>query len=138
MNTIGVGVAVIIQKGDFILLGKRKSAHGEGSWSFPGGSLDYGETFEACARREVLEETGLYIDAVRQGPTTNNLFPDKVHSVTVFMVAEYGAGTPENIEPEKCEGWEWFSWTALPQPLFLPVRLLIEQFIALQKAEQQQ
>ncbi len=136
MNTIGVGVAVIIQKGDFVLLGKRKNAHGQGSWSFPGGRLEFGETLEVCARREVLEETGLHIDIVRQGPTTNNIFPDGVHSITIFMAAECGSGTPENLEPDKCEGWEWFSWSALPQPLFLPVKNLIDQFIALQSSEQ--
>jgi 8-oxo-dGTP diphosphatase len=133
MNTIGVGIGVIIQKGDFILMGKRKNSHGAGTWSIPGGHLEFGESFEACARREVLEETGLHIGKVRQGPTTNNIFSqENKQSVSIFMVAEYITGVPELLEPEKCEGWEWFTWDALPQPLFLPMQNLIDQFLAQQ------
>lgn len=28
------------------------------------------------------------------------------------------------MEPEKCDGWEWFDWNKLPQPLFIPVQNL--------------
>lgn len=31
-------------------------------WATPGGALDPGEAFAACARRELLEETGLDLD----------------------------------------------------------------------------
>jgi len=39
-----VGVGVIIVKNNKILFGKRKNAHGEGSWSFPGGHLEFKES----------------------------------------------------------------------------------------------
>ena len=51
---VGVGVAVV--KDGKVLLGKRKNAHGEGTWSFPGGHLEYKESWEDCAIRETLEE----------------------------------------------------------------------------------
>ena len=35
-----------------------------GSWSLPGGVLEPGESFEACARREIAEETGVEVDEV--------------------------------------------------------------------------
>ena len=56
-----VGVGVIIIKDGKVLLGKRKNAHGEGSWSFPGGHLEFNEELFDCAKREVLEETGIKI-----------------------------------------------------------------------------
>ena len=56
-----VGLGVCIVKDNKVLLGKRKGSHGAGTWSFPGGHLEFQETWEKCAKREVLEETGLKI-----------------------------------------------------------------------------
>ncbi|GAX79059.1 hypothetical protein CEUSTIGMA_g6499.t1 [Chlamydomonas eustigma] len=44
-----------------VLLIKRGKDPDKGMWSFPGGSLELGETLEQCAAREVLEETGIQI-----------------------------------------------------------------------------
>ena len=49
-----VGIAVIVIKEDRVLLGKRKNAHGSGTWVFPGGRLEFKESIEDGARREVL------------------------------------------------------------------------------------
>ena len=38
---------------------------------------------------------------------------------TLMVVAKYIGGEPQNLEPEKCEGWGWFDWDNLPEPLFL-------------------
>ena len=54
-----VGIGVLIVKDGKILLGERIGAHGSGLFALPGGHLEFGETFEETARREVEEETGL-------------------------------------------------------------------------------
>ena len=54
-----VGIGVFVLKDGKFLLGKRKSSHGEGSWSFPGGHLEFNEELEDCTRREVMEEAGI-------------------------------------------------------------------------------
>ncbi len=122
-----VGVGVIITRNGKILLGKRRNAHGEGTWCCPGGHLEYGETLEACARREVREETGLEIVDVQRGAFTNDLFAKEgKHYVTLYMRANCPTGTPAVCEPEKCSAWAWFSPKALPEPLFLPLQNLLQ------------
>ncbi|MCF8069106.1 MAG: NUDIX domain-containing protein [Desulfobacterales bacterium] len=125
-NRPKVGIAVIVLKNKKVLLCKRKNTHGEGTWCFPGGYLEYGESFEICAKREVLEETGLKIFNIRHSTFTNNIFEkEALHTVTLFMIADYESGSANVREPDKCEKWDWFDWNDLPKPLFLPIRNLI-------------
>jgi 8-oxo-dGTP diphosphatase len=124
----GVGIGVIVQREGKMLLGKRRNAHGAGSWSCPGGHLEFGETIEECAHRETREETGMEISRVRHAAFTNDLFEEQGKQyVTLFVTAELGSGEPQNLEPEFCDGWEWFHWDRLPEPLFPPLRSLLEQ-----------
>lgn len=116
-----VGLGVIIIKDGKILMGKRKNAHGEGGWCYPGGHLEFGESWEQCARREVMEETSIKIKNIRFGTATNDIFrSDDKHYITICMVADYASGVVRLMEPDKCEKWEWFNWSKLPKPLFLP------------------
>jgi 8-oxo-dGTP diphosphatase len=115
-----VGLGVIVIKNGKILMGKRKNAHGEGDWCYPGGHLEFGESWEQCARREVTEETGIKIKNIRFGTVTNDIFKDDKHYITICMVADYASGKVELMEPDKCEKWKWFDWSKFPKPLFLP------------------
>jgi 8-oxo-dGTP diphosphatase len=58
---IGVG-AVVFGDEDRILLIKRGKAPHYGRWMVPGGTLEWGETLEEAAIREVREETGIEIE----------------------------------------------------------------------------
>lgn len=126
-QNVRVGVGVIVARGDRILLGRRKGTHGAGTWALPGGHLEFGETVGACAKREVFEETGLRIGAIRHVDFTNDVFTAEMkHYVTLFVAADCHTGEPTLQEPDKCSEWAWFKWSALPEPLFLPLQTLIE------------
>ncbi len=122
---VGVGVGVAVIKEGRVLLGKRKNAHGDGTWAFPGGHLEYQECWEDCAIRETLEETGLRIKNVRYGTVTNDIFQEEQkHYVTIVMLADYDFGDVNLMEPDKCERWEWFEWDRLPQSIFMTIQNL--------------
>lgn len=120
-----IGVGVIVTQENKVLLGKRKNAHGEGAWSFPGGHLEFGESVLECTARELQEETGLIVKDATVGPYTNDIFEEEgKHYITLFMIVTEFSGELIVREPHKCEKWEWFSWDALPEPLFIPVHNL--------------
>jgi len=123
-----VGVGVIIIKDNKVLLGKRKGSHGEGSWCFPGGHLEFNESLENCAKRETLEETGIEIKNIRVETITNDIFKEEgTHYITIFMLCEHYSGEVKVMEPEKCEKWDWFEWNNFPEPLFLPIQNLLKK-----------
>lgn len=121
-NTVKVGVGVIIVRDNKILLGERIGAHGANTWATPGGHLEMGESIEDCARREVLEETGLALDVVTHLGFTNDIFDEEnKHYVTLFVKAICQQGSPEIKEPNKCTQWQWCELNELPTPMFLPM-----------------
>jgi len=130
MNQPKVGISVIIKKEGKVLLGKRKNAHGEGTWSFPGGHLEYEEAWEECAKRETLEEVKIDINNIRFFAATNDIFKkEHKHYITIFMISDYDSGEVKNMEVDKCERWEWFKWSELPTSLFLPIKNLLKNNI---------
>ena len=76
-----VGVGLLIIREYEILLGWRRGSHGAGEYGGPGGHLEFGETPEACIKRELAEEAGknFVITNIAHLCTTNMLkyMPDK-------------------------------------------------------------
>jgi len=56
-------VIAVVLRGDHILLVCRKTPPDAGMWGFPGGKMEFGETIEQAALRELHEETGIVAEA---------------------------------------------------------------------------
>ena len=122
-----VGTAIIIIKDNQVLLMKRKGPHGNGTWSTPGGHLDFGETLEGCAAREAKEEVGVDVVDIRFRAVTNDIFEETgKHYVTVWLEG-IPVGEPFIAAEREVEDLGWFDWYALPQPLFLPLENLVKE-----------
>jgi len=96
-----VGIGVMILKDWKVLMSLRKGSHGEGEWQFPGGHLEFGESFERCAVREVKEETDIEIENVRFQFLANVKKYANKHYVHIGLIADYKSGKVKNTEPEK-------------------------------------
>ncbi len=116
-----VGIGVIVIKEGKVLVGKRQEEYGRGSWSFPGGKLEFGETFEECARRETREEAGLEVGDIYFVSAINDFMSDNSkHYVTLYMRANYLSGEPHPVDGE-FEEWRWVDWDSIPEPRFIPL-----------------
>ena len=93
-----VGIAVLAFRGDDLLLIRRARPPLAGALSFPGGAQKLGETAEAAARRELAEETGLAVGALRLTSHADVIDRDengiRFHYTILHFAGEAGAGTP--------------------------------------------
>lgn len=115
-----VGVCLCVVKKGKVLLHKRKGGHSDGAWAFPGGHLEYGESFIDGALRELNEEAGP--DIVTTNPefwtVANTIYEShKKQYVLIILKANWISGEAKVMEPSKCHCWQWFDWSNLPTPL---------------------
>ncbi|KAF9626060.1 hypothetical protein IFM89_030728 [Coptis chinensis] len=131
----GVGVVVLVMKGKKILLGKRHTSTSNATFGLPGGRLEFGESFEECGVREVKEESGLDIEKTEFVMVTNNLFledPNPTHYIAIILRAVLidPSQEPENLESHMCDGWGWYDWNNLPNPLFKPLQTMLQSGVS--------
>ena len=132
---VGVGFGVMVMKNGKVLLGKRHSdpekadseLHGEGTWTMPGGKLEYDESFEDGARREAYEETGIVLNGA-EVICVNNDKNEHAHFVTVGLWSDDFSGEPKVMEPDEIVEWRWFPLESLPSPLYFPSAKIIENY----------
>lgn len=117
-----------------VLISQRLSSLGRGTFQLPGGHLEYGESFEECARRELKEETNLDCS---QSPLKLVLVTDSLfaaddggprHYITLLMRAEIDDDSSlQWMEPDKNTEWKWVRWTDLKDKnLFAPLRKAVD------------
>ena len=119
------GVGVLVVRDGQVLMGRRTSAHGRGTWSPPGGKAEPGETAEETARRELDEETGLVGAVPRVVAETVDSFATGETWHTHWVLMDWVSGEPEVLEPDEVDSWGWYAWDRLPAPLFLPMASLV-------------
>ena len=94
----GCGVIIINEKNQ-ILMGRRgddeekadSEMHEEGTWTLPGGNIEYGETFFEAGKREAKEETNLDIDDLEVICVQTDL-NEFAHYMSVGMIARKYSG----------------------------------------------
>ena len=135
---MGVGFGVmILNKSGQVLLGQRNEdpdkadseLQGEGTWTMPGGKLEFGEEFEEACVRETKEETGIELDQkkLKLISLTNDMVP-KAHFVTIGFLYEQCDGEPKVMEPKEIVKWKWFDIGKLPKNVFFPSKKVLANF----------
>ena len=95
---------IFVLKEGKLLLGIRKNSYGAGNWGLPGGHLEWGEKLEACAIRELKEETGIEVTDLKLVTVTDEA-RDIDHYIHFGFLLEKYVGEPTLVEPDKCEKW---------------------------------
>ena len=133
---VGVGVLILNEK-EQVLLGLRHSdpekadseLHGEGTWTCPGGKMDFQETVFECGKREVKEETSVEVNNLQLFSISNDRAKES-HFITIGLMAKEFKGEPKIMEPDEIVEWRWFDLNNLPKKIFFPSEKMIKNFIA--------
>lgn len=132
---VGVGFGVMLLKDGKLLLGKRHEdpekasslLNGAGTWTMPGGKLDFGETFEEGAKREVLEETGIILNELDVICVNQDII-ETAHFITIGLFSDAFSGEPKVMEPDEITEWRWFDLNNLPSPIYFPSAKVLENY----------
>lgn len=101
-----VAAGCLIRRDGKVLLVRRGIEPGYGRWVFPGGHVDRGETLEAAALRETLEECGAVAEI--EGLVGAFSYPGRPVVVVVYS-ARLAAGSPEPYPADETLEVGWFS-----------------------------
>jgi len=134
-----VGVGIMVLKGGKVLLGERNDdakkassdLHGEGTWTMPGGKLDFKETLSEGAGREVLEETNIKIDKEKLEviSVSDEIVFDN-HYVTIGFLCKEFVGEEKAMEPEEIAEWRWYNLDSLPEKVYPPSLKVIKAYLS--------
>ncbi|KAB2603808.1 nudix hydrolase 1-like [Pyrus ussuriensis x Pyrus communis] len=92
-----VAAVVCLLKGKKVMLGRRRCSLGDSTFSLPGGNLEFD-------KGNPYHYMGIYLRAVLASPDQE----------------------PENVEPNMCDGLDWYEWDNLPKPLFRPFQNAVD------------
>ena len=107
-----VDVIVENDEGHVLLILRKNPPHG---WAIPGGFVDYGETLESAAVRELKEETGLDVTLTAQFHTYSDPHRDPRHHTVTTVFLGRSTGEPEAGDDATLA--RFFPLAALPDPL---------------------
>jgi 8-oxo-dGTP diphosphatase len=125
---ITVDIIIELEEGGIVLIQRAKEPLG---WALPGGFVDYGESLEAAARREALEETSLAVELLGQfGAYSAPERDPRHHTISVVFMAR-ARGKPQARDDAKEVGV--FSEANLPSSLVFDHAQILADYLALKE-----
>ncbi len=122
-------VDVIIEIDDRVVLVQRKNP--PFGWALPGGFVDYGETVEAAACREVREETGLELKSLEQFAVFSDPARDsRLHTITTVFIGQAGGKLKAGDDAADVK---LFRWDELPSEIAFDHRQILESYLSKRK-----
>lgn len=103
MKTIVVTAAIINKGNKYLIAQRKKGAHQEMLWEFPGGKVEPGESPEHCLAREIEEELRLKIKVGNIYQVVSYNYVDR-HVILLCYLCEAIDGEPETVD---CEDFRW-------------------------------
>ncbi|MEU3910800.1 NUDIX domain-containing protein [Streptomyces sp. NPDC029721] len=137
-HTVPVDVHLILRRdgesGPEVLLSRRAGpVYASGLWHLPSGHLDPDEDMVEAVIREALEETGVRIQTedVTAAVTVHHRPPMGSRSrLGVFFEVRRWSGRPRVMEPDRCDGMDWYPLDALPAPMVAYCRAGLDAYRA--------
>ena len=101
------------QRYEIVLIKRKNTPLG---WALPGGFVDYGESLEAAATREALEETSLEVELICQFQTYSNPSRDnRLHTISTVFISNTISG---KLCAQDDADAKWFNLDELPKLVF--------------------
>lgn len=118
---IGVGCGALIVNGKnqvLLMLRAGDVRNQNGTWSQPGGGVDFGEKIQDAILREIKEELDIDIELIKFLTVTDHIMPEEdQHWVSPSYLARIKSGEPKILEPHKCAEIKWFNIDKVPSNL---------------------
>ena len=116
-----MAVGAVVEQDGRVLLVRRGSEPLKGHWTLPGGMLEVGEALAEGVAREVMEETGLVVEAIELVEILDRIHRDGERIRYHYVIADYlcrvTGGTLHAASDADATRWveraEWNSHSAL-------------------------
>jgi 8-oxo-dGTP diphosphatase len=115
MSRIVVTAAIMERDGRFLVTRRQPGTHLAGTWEFPGGKCEPGESLPACMAREIREELGIEVAVGREVFTIAHEYPER--TVELHFLECECLGEPA---PQMGQEMQWTARGALDTLEFPP------------------